>query len=173
MADQKQDKRDWSVAFKNPLIIFWFVILLVVLMVNFFMVGMAITTNPGLVIDDFYERGKNQAEIIAKRKASEKLGWDLSVDMAIAKEGVANPIVVQITDRDSQLFDVDSAILYFYRPADRNLDGNVVLENTGKTGVYAADLVLNAKGKWDLLIEVIKGEDKYSIGRSIFVEEVK
>ncbi|WP_232023459.1 FixH family protein [Thiomicrorhabdus aquaedulcis] len=54
----KKDMRDWSVAWKNPFIIGWAVILTVVLTVNFFMVSMAIVTNPGLVIDDFTNRVK-------------------------------------------------------------------------------------------------------------------
>lgn len=171
MSAQKQDTRDWSVAWKNPLVIFWFAILLTVLMVNFFMVSMAVVTNPGLVIDDYYERGKNHAEIMAKRIESEKLGWQLDVDMPLMVEGKSQQVKLSVKDKQDNALNVESATLYFYRPSDRNLDGSIVLSPTSKSGDYIAELSLPLKGKWDLIVEVVKGEDKYSIGRSIMVQD--
>lgn len=171
MSEAKIDTRDWSVAWKNPLVIFWFVILLVVLMVNFFMVSMAIVTNPGLVIDDFYERGKNHAAILAHRQEMEKLGWQLNIDMPLLSEGKAEKLTLDIKDSNGQLFDVDSAVLYFYRPSDRNLDGSISFQSAGAMGQYIADFSLPLKGKWDFILEVVKGENKYSIGRSIMVQD--
>lgn len=171
MSEQKLDTRDWSVAWKNPLVIFWFVILLIVLMVNFFMVSMAVVTNPGLVIDDYYERGKNHAEIMAKRIESEKLGWQLNVDMPLLTEGKAQSVQLSIMDKQNQQMNVDTATLYYYRPSDRNLDGSIELAKSDQNGVYKAEFMLPLKGKWDLIVEVVKGEDKYSIGRSIMVQD--
>lgn len=173
MINQKKDTRDWSVAWKNPIIIIWFVILTTVLLVNFFMVGMAYTTNPGLVIEDFYERGKNQAEITAKRKEAEKLGWNLSIDMEVLTENQGSDFFLKLTDKDNQAFDVDSAVLYYYRPSDKNLDGSVELTSLAETGLYQAEFTLPLKGKWDLMVEVIKGDAKYSIGRSIMVQDAQ
>lgn len=170
---QKTDTRDWSVAWKNPIIIFWFVILATVLLVNFFMVGMAYTTNPGLVIEDFYERGKNQAEIIAKRKEAEKLGWQLNVDMPDLVENQPAQFKLNLLDKDNQAFDVDSAVLYYYRPSDKKLDGSVELASQEEVGVYQSEITLPLKGKWDLMVEVIKGDDKYNIGRSIMVQDAQ
>lgn len=171
MSAQKQDTRDWSVAWKNPLVIFWFGILLTVLLVNFFMVSMAITTNPGLVVEDFYERGKNHAAIMAKRQEMEKMGWQLGVDLPVLSENKSERITLEIKDRDNRLFNVDSAILYYYRPSDRNLDGKIELNQQGATGLYAADFSLPLKGKWDFILEVVKGENIYSVGRSIMVQD--
>lgn len=173
MSTQKKDMRDWSVAWKNPLVIFWFVIILIVLMVNFFMVSMAVVTNPGLVIDDYYERGKNQAQIMANRLESEKLGWQLNVDMPVLSEGKVVDVSLLISDRDSQAFEVDTAVLYFYRPSDRKLDGSIELNSLAETGRYSAEFSLPLKGKWDLIVEVIKGDEKYSIGRSIMVQDAE
>lgn len=171
MIDQKKDTRDWSVAWKNPFVLVWLGILVVVVMVNFFMVGMAYVTNPGLVIDDFYERGKNQAAIMAKRLESEKLGWQLDVDLPVLVENQTAAIALQLTNKEQKAFDADSAVLYYYRPSDKNLDGSIELVSQAATGLYQAEFSLPLKGKWDLMIEVIKGDDKYNIGRSIMVQD--
>ena len=171
MQTDKKDTRDWSVAWKNPLVIFWVAIILVVLMVNFFMVSMAIVTNPGLVIDDFYERGKNHASVLAERQKMEQLGWQLKVDMPDLIEAKSDRIALEVLDKENLHFNVDSATLYYYRPSDRNLDGSLVLDQLDKTGYYAADLNLPLKGKWDFIIEVVKGDKKYSIGQSFMVKD--
>lgn len=171
MKEQKKDTRDWSVAWKNPLVIFWVAILLTVLMVNFFMVSMAVVTNPGLVIDDFYERGKNHAAVLAERQQMEKLGWQLKVDMPELIEGKSDRIALEVLDKDNTHFDVDSATLYYYRPSDRNLDGSVELTQLEPKGHYASEFTLPLKGKWDFIIEVVQDDKKYSIGQSFMVKD--
>ncbi|NPA71313.1 MAG: FixH family protein [Gammaproteobacteria bacterium] len=171
MSDVKKDTRDWSVAWKNPFVVGWFVILIVVLSVNFFMVSMAIVTNPGLVIEDFYDKGKNMDKILAERKRMEEMGWQLEIDMPILSEGSAKTVAIKVLDLEGKPFDVDSAVLYYYRPSDRKLDGEQVLSATEGTGNYAADLLLNTKGKWQIVIEIKKGDLTYNMGRAIMVKD--
>lgn len=171
MQKQKKDTRDWSVAWKNPLVIFWVGILLTVLMVNFFMVSMAVVTNPGLVIDDFYERGKNHAAVLAERKEMDKMGWQLKVDMPELVEAKPEEISLEVLDKDNKHFDVDSATLYYYRPSDRKLDGSIELVKLDKAGHYSVEFTLPLKGKWDFIVEVVKGDKKYSVGQSFMVKD--
>lgn len=171
MSEIKKDERDWSVAWKNPFVISWFVILTIVVSVNFFMVSMAIVTNPGLVIDDFYEKGKNMDKVLAERKRMEQLGWQLKVDMPILSEGKKDTIKLSVVDKENRPLNVDSATLYYYRPSDRKLDGEQVLVSTGNIGEYQADLALNTKGKWDVIMEVTQGDLKFNMGRSIMVQD--
>lgn len=171
MSQAKQDTRDWSVAWKNPFVVAWFVILTIVLAVNFFMVSMAIITNPGLVVDDFYEKGKNMEAVLINRKRMEDMGWHLNVDLPLLKEGKDETVKLTVLDKENKPFDVDSAVLYYYRPSDKNMDGEVPLVSTGVTGQYEAKFHLPLKGKWDLLMEVHKGDLHYNIGRSIMVQD--
>jgi len=171
MVATKQDTRDWSVAWKNPFIIAWVTILLIVLTVNFFMVSMAIVTNPGLVIEDYYEQGKRMDVILAEQRRMEKLGWQLEVDMPILSEGKAQQVKLAVKDKENNAFDVDSAILYYYRPSDRKLDGEITMTKVPGTGLYEQTLTLPLKGKWDLIMEVTKGDQRYNIGRSIMVQD--
>lgn len=171
MTETKQDTRDWSVAWKNPFVIAWMAILIVVLAVNFFMVSMAIVTNPGLVVDDYYEQGKRMDVILAEQKRMEKIGWQLNVDMPILKENKKEHIELTVLNKEGQAIDVDSAVLYYYRPSDRNLDGHIELKHSGEVGKYQQEFVLPLKGKWDLIMEVNKGDIRFNIGRAIMVQD--
>lgn len=171
MTDSKQDTRDWSVVWKNPFVIAWMAILGTVLAVNFFMVSMAIVTNPGLVIDDYYEQGKRMDVILAEQKRMEQIGWKLNVDMPVLSEGKKEKITLQVLDKDNQPVNVDNAILYYYRPSDKNLDGKQPLQLAGKVGAYEAEFSLPVKGKWDLIMEVEQGDIRFNMGRSIMVQD--
>ena len=168
---KKEDTRDWSVAWKNPFVIAWFVILTIVLSVNFFMVSMAIVTAPGLVIDDFYEKGKNMDAILAERKQMEDLGWELQIDLPILSEKKSEKVTLKVLDKDGKPFDVDSAVLYFYRPSSKALDGEQVLTKSSGVGEYSTDFSLPLKGKWDIIMEIHKGDLRYNVGRSIMVRD--
>ncbi|MBO1924690.1 MULTISPECIES: FixH family protein [Thiomicrorhabdus] len=171
MPEAKKDQRDWSNVWKNPFVIAWLVILTIVLAVNFFMVSMAIVTNPGLVVDDFYEQGKNMDKILAEQKRMEKLGWQLNIDLPILSEAKSQTVTLNVLDNENKPMDVDSAILYYYRPSDRNLDGEAPLSATTETGVYQVEFSLPLKGKWDVIMEVKKGENTFNVGRSIMVQD--
>lgn len=171
MSKTTEDKRDWSVAWKNPFVIIWFSILIVVVSVNFFMVSMALVTNPGLVIDDFYEKGKNMDKVLAARKRMEEMGWQLQVDLPELKEGETRRVTLVVLDKENKPLEVDTAVLYYYRPSDRKLDGEQVLTSTGKIGEFAADFTLNTKGKWDIIMEVTQGELVFNMGRPIMVKD--
>lgn len=171
MSQDKQDRRDWSVAWKNPFVIFWVAILVIVLTVNFFMVSMAIVTNPGLVIDDYYDQGKRMDEILAEQKRMEQIGWQLKIDLPVLSEAKQDTISLQVLDKEDNALAVDSAILYYYRPSDRKLDGHVELKAMDGIGQYQQTFALPKKGKWDLIMEVTKGDIRFNIGRSIMVQD--
>lgn len=171
MTKAKQDTRDWSVAWKNPFVIVWFVILVIVLSVNFFMVSMAIVTNPGLVVEDYYEQGKRMDVVLAQQQRMEKIGWQLNIDVPILSEGKPDLVKLHVVDKDNKPIDVETAILYYYRPSDKNLDGQVTLDKTDNAGEYTKEFSLPKKGKWDLIMEVTKGDIRINMGRSIMVQD--
>jgi len=171
MSKTTVDKRDWSVPWKNPLVIIWFSILITVLCVNFFMVSMAIVTAPGLVIDDFYEKGKNMDKILAAQKKMGEMGWQLEIDLPDLKEGKTAQVTLMVLDKEGEPLNIDTAVLYYYRPSDKDLDGEQELLPTGTLGEFTAEFMLNTKGKWDLIMEVTQGELVYNVGRSIMVQD--
>lgn len=164
-------EKDWSVVWKNPFVIFWFVIMISVLAVNFFMVSMAIVTAPGLTVPDFYEKGKNMSSILERRKHMESLGWEMQIDLPIPVAGQDQVVTLKMLNDQGESFNVDSAVLYYYRPSNIKYDGELPLTATGETGTYHATLNLPIKGKYDLVMEVTKGEEVFNLGRSIMVKE--
>ena len=171
MSQEETGGKNWNIAWKNPFVIAWFSILIVVVTVNFFMVSMAIVTNPGLVIDDFYEKGKNMSQSLANQKRMDEMGWEFQVDMPILKEGKTDVVTLKVLDKEGQALPLDTAVLYYYRPSDKKLDGEQVLSPTGSIGEFTSEFSLNTKGKWDLLIEVKQGDLINRIGRSIMVQD--
>lgn len=163
--------RDWSVAWKNPFVLMWFGILVIVLTVNFFMVSMAIVTAPGLTIPDYYEKGKDMGKIIAQREHMKQLGWQMNIDLPILTQGKDQQVIVTVLDKSGRKMNVDTAVLYYYRPSDKNFDGKLPLKTTGSTGVYQGVINLPLKGKYDIVMEVTKNKEVFNLGRSIMVQD--
>lgn len=164
------DKR-WDKPLKNPFVIGWLVMLVLVLSVNLFMVNMAIVTNPGLVKNDLDHAEASVVQILQREKKLEALGWALDLQLPIMKQGEPAQVVARIYDKKRGGTIVgDEATLFYYRPADKRADGQVILKRQ-PDGTFAGTLQLPLKGKWDLILEIKKGEDLFQLGRSIWVQE--
>lgn len=163
--------KNWSKPWRNPFVIFWIAILITVLAVNFFMVSMAIVTNPGLVNDNPYKHGANYEQIIEARKAQALLGWQLSMPLPEVKEGQVTPIVLRVVDVQGKPIVAERVEMYAYRPSDIKDDFVTTFTPTAQLGEYSADLRAMKKGRWDWIAEVQRGKDKSSIAGELFVAD--
>jgi nitrogen fixation protein FixH len=163
--------KDWSKPWKNPFIILWLAILVTVLAVNFFMVSMAIVTNPGLVNSNPYKHGVNYDKIIEARKAQALLGWQLSVTWPEVKEGQKATLTLKAMDKAGMPLVANHVEMYLYRPSDIKEDFVSRFKPTAEAGVYTADMTLSKRGRWDWIAEVQVGEDKSSIAGELFVAD--
>lgn len=170
MADEKPAKT-WHKPWKNPFILFWLAILIIVLMVNFFMVSMAIVTNPGMVNASPYKHGANYEAIMAERKAEAMLGWQLNMAWPELREGQTTNISLVALDKQGQAIVADRVELYAYRPADLKEDFVLKLLPVGAAGHYQADLTMAKKGKWVWIVEVQRGSEKSSISGELMVAD--
>ncbi len=64
-------------ALRNPWVIGWIAMVVLVLIINMFMISQAVITAPGLVNDQYYDKGKNYHKTVARRQQVESLGWDI------------------------------------------------------------------------------------------------
>ena len=167
-ANNKTEK-NWSVAWKNPFVISWIAILVVVVLVNFFMVSMAIVTSPGLTVDDFYDKGQRMGDILARRKRMAEIGWQMEFNLPELIQDKTQTLQLNIKDKYNVYFNVDSAILYYYRPSNKKYDGQLKLIPTIKTGYYQVNVNFPLKGQYELVVEVLKGEEKFLLGKKFFV----
>lgn len=163
--------KNWSKPWRNPFVIFWIAILITVLAVNFFMVSMAIVTNPGLVNNNPYKHGVNYDQILAARKAQALLGWQLSLPWPEVKEGQATQITLRAVDAQGQPIVAERVEMYIYRPSDIKDDFVSTFTTTEQLGVYTTELRAMKKGRWDWIAEVQRGNDKTSIAGELFVIE--
>ena len=169
---QQKAERNWSRPWKNPFVIGWFVMLILVLSVNLFMVNMAIVTNPGLVKTDLDHAEEHVAEILRRERQLENKGWALDLQIPKLTQNQAQTITARIHTRDGATVVADQATLFYYRPADKNQDGQVALTRQAD-GTFTGTLKLPLKGKWDVVLEIHKGKDLYQLGRSLWVEPEK
>lgn len=166
-------KKDWSKPWKNPFVIFWLVILITVLAVNFFMVSMAIVTNPGLVNNNPYKHGVNYEKVLEERKAQALLGWKLEVIWSELKEGKPATVQIAVTDKSGTPVSAERVELYAYRPANLKEDFVLSLHPTDKAGVFATEVTFAKKGHWDWVAEAQLGQDKMNLGGSLSVADAE
>lgn len=163
--------KTWHKPWKNPFIIFWLAILIIVLIVNFFMVSMAIVTNPGLVNSSPYKRGANYEAIMAERNAEALLGWQISIEWPELKEKTKTTLQLTALDKEGQAIVADSVELYAYRPSDLKDDFVLKLMATDVAGRYQTEVSMPKKGKWVWIAEVKRGNEKSSISGELMVAD--
>lgn len=165
MTEQKE--RDIP-AWKSPFVIGWFSILAVVLMVNVFMISLAFNGFSGLVIEDFYEKGKNYGTTIEKNKRMDEMGWDLKVDLQDPKKNVPHDSFITLKDKTGAPIDSAKVTLYVYRPSNKAYDFNVPYKAVG-AGVYQAQISFPIKGIWDIIAVAEKDGELFEQGRRVYV----
>lgn len=154
-----QDNRE---AMRNP----WFLALLgvigVFLVVNVVFVVFAVTSNPGLVADDYYEQGRAyEKNVVTRLTARNNLNWETKFELP--KQIYTNTADVfrfsAVDSRGVSIMDADVKFV-LYRPSDANADFAKTV-NQIAPGLYQTRLEFPLPGIWDLNIKVTHGEDVY------------
>ncbi|MEJ1298281.1 MAG: FixH family protein [Candidatus Sedimenticola sp. (ex Thyasira tokunagai)] len=146
---------------RSPWIIGWMSMLVIFVAANIVMIYLAIDDSPGLVVDDYYERGQDYEENMLKRQARDP-GWKMKV---IAPEfvDIGKPALFsyKVTDKEGNPATPDSVTFYVYRPADKDLDFSVPMKQV-EVGFYQAEVTFPLLGVWDILVSNKVGEDEYN-----------
>ena len=151
---------------RNPWMIALLSLIVIVVLVNITFITLAITTNPGLVTDDYYEKGLHFEETVIKRAtARDELGWSYSVDFP------TQPLINQphtyrfsIVDKAGVPLSNADVILKAYRPSDADTDFALAM-NEPNPGMYEATIRYPLKGIWDITIKISHGNDDYDFTR--------
>lgn len=155
-------------AWKSPWVIGWIALVLVVLGVNLSMVYLAMRTNPGLVVEDYYARGQDYEKTLFSKRARDP-GWHMVIDLPKnTLAGNHTPINFSIVDKAGVPVQPDAVTFYAYRPSDAARDFSVPMEQQA-TGLYSAKAQFRLKGVWDILVSARNGEEEYSVGQRIEV----
>ncbi len=162
----EQTQTTGTPAWKSPWLIGWVLLILVVLGVNLIMVYLAMKTNPGLVTEDYYERGQDYEKTRFSKEANDP-GWHMNIDMP-KKLYAGNDIPFSFTVLDKAGVPVkpDSVTFYAYRPSDAKRDFSLPMERVA-AGLYSVKAKFVLKGVWDVLVSVKHGDEEYNHGRRL------
>jgi nitrogen fixation protein FixH len=159
---------DKNSAWRSPWVIAWVAMIVIFFTMNGIMIYLAKTNNPGLVVEDFYERGQDYEKNMLKRQARNP-GWQMKVDLP-RKIGVDEAVICRFTVSDNEGVPVDPTAVVFhaYRPSDAKQDFSVPMQQVGP-GHYEAEVRFPLLGAWDILVSAQQGEDEYNTPKRIGV----
>lgn len=156
-------------ALRSPWVRGWIGLVVTVLMVNIVMVYFAVSTSPGLVNTDYYERGQNYEKTLISRQARAP-DWVMTTDIPMPlKIDRSERIRLFLVDRAGQPVDPASVTFHAYRPSDAGRDFTLPMTREDR-GRYVVEVSFPLIGVWDTLIAVGYGEDEYSISERIMID---
>ncbi len=159
---------------RNPWVIAWFGLVLIFLSVNVLFFVFAVVSNPGLVVEDYYEQGRQYEKNAIKMLAMQnKLKWESKLELPeTITTNTAD--VYRFSATDSRGLPVNNADIKFiaYRPSDASADFITMLEPVGP-GLYQASLSFPLPGVWDLNVKVQHGEDRLEMVQRLSVQPLQ
>lgn len=146
---------------RNPWVIGWISLVVVVVVMNVVMVMFAVTGNPGIVADDFYDRGQDYEQNMLKKKARDP-GWLMDIEAPDFIE-LNQPTTFHytVTGKEGEAVKVNSVVFYAYRPSDVKMDFSKEMQMI-EPGVYQVDVSFPLKGAWDVLVSAKGDQDEYN-----------
>jgi len=155
-------------AWKSPWVIGWIALVLVVLAVNVTLIVLGFKSSPGLVVENFYDRGQDYEKHWASKHAQDP-GWllraDIPQDLVVGESSVLRFFLVDQAGRPAQ---TDAAHFYVYRPSDASHDFDLPMVQEGP-GRLRVDVSFPLVGVWDVLVAVRQGEQEFNLGQRIRV----
>jgi nitrogen fixation protein FixH len=156
-------------ALRNPWVLAWLSIVVVVVTVNVFMISMAVRTNPGLVESDYYERGRDhERNVISRHDARVALGWTARLEISEMRQNSQMPVRLVLADRIGMPVTGIAPTLHLYRASDSSQDQRHTMVEI-HPGIYESRPVVPLKGFWELNFTAERGEDLFEMNRRIHV----
>lgn len=165
---RKRYSQDNPQAMRNPWILGGIALVSVFFTFNAVFIFYAITTSPGLVTEDYYDKGRAYEENILKiRAAQNALNWETK--LAVPNKLVINrPDTIRFSAVDSRgvpVMDADVSVVA-YRPSDADADFKVRLDQAAP-GQYQALIAFPLPGIWDLHFKIKDGENSFEASHRI------
>ena len=160
-------KQRW---FKSPWVLSWLLLVIIVLAVNIYMIMQSLNDFPGLVVDDFYERGQDYEENIHTKLANNDK-WKTNFLLTPIKLNEPTTVKFTITDQQGKSATIEKMTMYVYRPSDAKQDFSVPMEKTDEENTYKSDITFKLKGRWDLLANLVIDGIEVNYAQRVFVNE--
>jgi len=160
-------KQHW---YKSPLLIGWLFLVMAAMSGTIYMVIQANSGFPGLVVDDFYERGQDYEENIHKKLENNEK-WE--TEFQLSDVFLDKPVTINflIKDKMGNLTPVEKITLYAYRLSDAKQDFSTPMALSENKSKYQASMTFKSKGKWDLLASAVIDGIEVNYAKRIFVKD--
>lgn len=147
---------------RNPWIIGWLGLLIAFIMANAFMIFLSTSGGPGLVVDDYYERGEQYEKSMLQRKANDP-GWEMKVSVP-EKFVVATKEIINVTVRDATGNPIsrESVMFNVYRPSDSTKDFSLPMQRIDD-GTYEVAVSFPLPGVWDALVTIPNEDNEINL----------
>lgn len=157
-------------AWRNPWVVGWIAAIGLVIAVNTVFIVTAIVTNPGLVEEDYYEKGRDhEKNFLVKRAMQNRLDWQMDLQLSVKpKVGEPTRVTFSVSDKAGVPVADSNVTLKAYRPSDSGADFQREMELIAP-GLFSTEVVFDLKGIWDLTAMVKQGEDNLDLVRRISV----
>ncbi|AOV18142.1 hypothetical protein BJI67_14690 [Acidihalobacter aeolianus] len=128
---------------------------------------------PGVVPHDYQDKTEDYASYLERLEAQERLGWQLRKGfLGVPRANGAEIFQVEISDRDGHPLSQASVSGRFMRPSNE-ADDRIFQMREVKPGLYQASIELPYPGRWDLLLDVKRGDDLYEERGQTVVEPAR
>ena len=154
---------------KNPWLRAILGIVVVTVSVNAGFIIYAFRSPPNLVVDNYYEQGKEYFHDEAKRELA--AAWRLELlPPDEVKVGEDQTYRLYVMDEFGTPVRDGQVTLVAFRPSDAERDFNRPLSYTD-AGTFSGEVAFPLPGNWDLIATVKSGGKQFDVARRIFVHE--
>ncbi len=156
----------WS----NPWVLGMIGFLIVFVMANVYMIYLSSSGGPGLVVDNYYERGEHYEKNMLKRIAQDP-GWSMSLaspePITVAKKQIVN---ITVQDNEGKPVNRDEVVFRVYRPSDKSKDFSLPMQRIDD-GLYEVAVSFPLPGVWDLLVSLPNKDYEVNLPQRINVNK--
>ena len=142
---------------KSPMVVFMLALLLILVGATGYRIITAIDTHPGLVTQDAYLSGESYGETLDYKRQLKQQGWTLNLIIpTLVTHDVVQTYIAQ-SAKNGTLLNTAKAVAYFYRPLEKRHDFSKIMQ-VNDSGAYQTQVKLPLKGRWDVVVEITKGD---------------
>lgn len=131
----------------------------IVILMNTFMITMAVRTFSGLAVDNAPARGLHYNRTLAEAEDQAERGWQSEIRF-LSKASMEGTVSVRLVDAAGQPLDGGQVAVALVRPTRAGSDVRAELAGTGD-GTYRTDIALPAAGVWDAYLVARTAQGSY------------
>ncbi len=171
--EDKASAKELVPAWKSPLVWGMAILVTTMLVVNFTMITIGLNTHTGLVMDEFYAKGKAYLhEEVRRDEVAQRLQWRMALrEPSTPKLNQLQQYQFILKDKQGEAISDATVELFAYRVNDASKDFTMPMKEI-RPGYYAVEIEFKLPGHWDLIVSAMKSEeDALDLAQRIFVQD--